>query len=72
MTPEDAARALRRTINAPASSVSVWVWRSNDGSFSMVVRIAPRANVDISRIPPSFDGYPVRIEPRDNAVAATS
>jgi hypothetical protein len=35
----------------------------------MVVRVAPRANVDTSRIPQKFDGYPVRIEPRDSAIA---
>jgi hypothetical protein len=70
MTPEDAARALRRAIRAPAGTVSVWAWRSNEGAFSMVVRIEPRANIDIAQIPPNFDGYPVRIEPRDSAVAA--
>ena len=70
MIPEDAARALLKAIRAPSGSVSVWAWRGDDGSFAMIVRVAPHANVDISHIPSSFDGYPVRIEPRDNAIAA--
>lgn len=72
MTPEDAARALFKAIRAPSGAVSVWAWRSDDGSFAMVVRLAPRANVDVSLIPPKFDGYPVRIETRDGAIAAAS
>jgi hypothetical protein len=36
----------------------------------MVVRIDPRHAVDMRRIPQVFHGYPVRIEPRDSAIAA--
>jgi hypothetical protein len=59
MDANEAARELRRTLQAPSSALSVSVWQQ-EGKISLMVWIDPRYLTGVT-IPNSFEGYRVDI-----------
>jgi hypothetical protein len=55
MDANEAARELRRTLQAPSSALSVSVWQQ-EGKTSLMVWIDPRYAGQV-KIPNDFEGY---------------
>lgn len=63
----EAAKKLTVAIGAQSWAVTVWPMRSTGGTIDLVVRVNTAYCINRDRIPASFDGYNVRVEPDDPA-----
>ena len=68
MSPNDAAKALLKTIRPASGPVNVWTWYEPEKGFRLRVTTDPGSVEALSRIlPKTFEGYVVVVEPAEQA-----
>ena len=64
MTASQSASALLRALDLPRGSAAVWPV-TRDGAVALVVRVDPQLVAKMPKVPASFQGYRVLIEPNN-------
>lgn len=64
----DAARSLLEKFHAPSGAVNVLALQDDEGPH-LIVWVDPAYIRRLKSIPETFEGYPVRVEPRPEVVA---
>lgn len=67
MTPNQAARELLASLSLPYGTVSILPWHE-DGQVTLHVMI-DRPYVRSAQVPPTFEGFEVKLEERQAAFA---